>query len=192
MPDGQIDDPPDPLLQNPAYRAGQTFAARLRARRRPAADEAEREPAGLSDDDQQEAARLTEQDQRESRRGSYPMSFALRADLKDRLNKFRGEGGNFNVSGLCNDAIERELDRLTSGNAVVQRLRVELTERRGLAWTMGYQSGRKWAEEVATWLEITEYATRYTNRDVKVRIHNEDSQFMYSEFSGRFHAPESD
>jgi len=70
------------------------------------------------------------------------MSFALRGDLKERLNKFRDEGGIINVSGTCNEAIERELDRLESGNAIVQRLRVELTERHGPSWTMGFQAGR--------------------------------------------------
>src|SRR5258708_2200028 len=109
--------------------------------------------------EQQLRARV-EQEQRESRR-TTPMSFALRGDLKERLNRFRTDGGTINVSGICNDAIEHELDRLGSGGAVAQRLRVESTDRRGPSWTMGYRVGRKWAEEVASWLEITAYATTY-------------------------------
>jgi len=147
-----------------------------------------RETARLAD---QEADRLAEQDQRESRR-TTPMSFALRGDLKDRLTRFRAEGGNINVSGICNDAIERELDRIESGNVVVQRLRVELTERRGPSWTMGYQAGRKWAEEVASWLEITGYATQYTDADVKVERFDESGFGMWVDFRGPFRAPVRD
>lgn len=132
-----------------------------------------------------------EEGDREGRR-AVPMSFALRADLRERLTKFRDEGGTINVSGICNEAIERELDRIQSGNAVVQRLRVELTERRGPSWTAGYQTGRKWAEETASWLEITEYATRYTSRDVGVKVAFEGEPEMYYEFRGRFLAPERD
>jgi len=151
-------------------------------------DEDRREAGRLGD---LEADRLADQDQRESRR-TTPMSFALRADLKERLNKFRSEGGNINVSGIANEAIERELDRMESGNAVVQRLKVELTERRGTSWTWGYQAGRKWSEEDASWLEITEQATRYTNRDVKVEMYDADTQYMFVEFTGRFRAPARD
>lgn len=157
----------------------------------------------LTDEDRRAAARLAEEqqrdapdqggepEQRDSRR-TTPMSFALRAELKDRLNRFRLEGGSINVSGICNDAIERELGRMESGNAVVQRLRVELTERRGPSWTMGYHAGRKWAEEIASWLEITAYATRYTDRDVKVEVVNEDDPDMYVVFRHAFRAPERD
>ncbi len=120
------------------------------------------------------------------------MSFALRGDLKERLNRFRTDGGTINVSGICNDAIEHQLDRLGSGGAVAQRLRVELTDRRGPSWTMGYRVGRKWAEEVASWLEITAYATTYLDREVKVQKFYNDAPEMYVAFYGRFRAPERD
>lgn len=189
-----------------ARRAGRRvgeLAASMAERESARSSEAdEREPARLTEEDQRLADRLTEedqrvadrlaeQDQRDSRR-TTPMSFALRADLKDRLNRFRSEGGTINVSGIANDAIERELDRIESGNAVVQRLRVELTERRGPSWTLGYQTGRTWAQEIASWLEITEYATRYTSRDIKVEMYDEGTQYMYVAFTGRFRAPERD
>jgi hypothetical protein len=139
----------------------------------------------------------SDQEPRDGRR-TAPMSFALRADLKERLSRFRADGGNINVSGICNEAIERELGRIESGNAVVRRLLVELTERRGPSWTLGYQAGRKWAEETASWLEITEWATRYRNHDVKVGQHEEDFATLpegpgvWLTFEGRFHAPERD
>ncbi len=179
----------DEQHQAPMAVEGRADADRLAAQLAATMSEEDRgEAAQLAD---LEADRLAEPDQRESRR-TTPMSFALRADLKDRLNKFRSEGGNINVSGLANDTIERELDRIESGNALVQRLRVELTERRGTSWTWGYQAGQKWAEEDASWLEITEQATRYTNRDVKVETYNEDSPYMYAAFTGRFRAPTRD
>ncbi len=149
--------------------------------------------ARLSEEDRRVAARLAEQeDQPEVGRRSTPMSFALRADLKERLNKFRTEGGTINVSGICNEAIERELDRIQSGNAVVQRLRVELTERRGPSWTLGYQAGRKWAEELASWLEITAFATGYAEQDVDVVVINEQGFDSWVQFMGSFRAPERD
>jgi len=200
-----MSDSSDPV--NRARRAGRETAEHLRRviderAARAAAELAPLAAAQLADDGGEPARmpdldaeiRLPDQDQRESRR-TTPMSFALRADLKDRLNKFRSEGGNINVSGIANDAIERELDRMESGNAVVQRLRVELTDRRGPSWTMGYQAGRKWAEEIASWLEITAYATRYTDRDVKVLKLNGDDEAdpdMYVMFLNSFHAPERD
>jgi len=156
--------------------------------------------ARLNEEDRRLAALVADQavepvaelEQREGRRAT-PMSFALRADLKDRLNKFRSEGGTINVSSICNDAIERELERIQTGNALVQRLRVELTERRGPSWTTGYHEGRRWAEDVASWLEITEYSTRYTSRDIRVKVYNEESEeHMFLDFVGRFRAPERD
>jgi hypothetical protein len=152
-------------------------------------------PAGIVELEKRATANLTELSQRmmsEGDRRTTPMSFAIRGDLKERLTRVRGEGTAINVSSICNDAIERELDRIESGNALVQRLRIELTERRGFAWTMGFQAGRKWAEDTATWLEITEFATVYTGRDVKVVMYNEDSEHMYVGFTGRFRAPERD
>jgi hypothetical protein len=121
------------------------------------------------------------------------MSFALRADLRDRIVRFRKEGSSINVSAICNEAIERALDRLESGNAVVQRLRVELTERHGPSWTMGFQAGRKWAEEVASWLEITRYATQYTDpAEVQVVVVDMEGMDTWAEFRGPFRAPERD
>jgi hypothetical protein len=161
--------------------------------RNPLEEDDQRAAARLSDEDRRGSARLAEQEEQpEVGRRTTPMSFALRADLKERLNKFRTDGGTINVSGICNEAIERELDRIQSGNAVVQRLRVELTERRGPSWTAGYQTGRKWAEEIASWLEITEYATRYTSRDIKVKLYLEESPEEFVAFMGRFRAPERD
>jgi hypothetical protein len=119
------------------------------------------------------------------------MSFALRADLRDRLTKFRSEGGTINVSGIANDAIERELDRIESGNAVRQRLLVELTERRGPAWTQGYQAGQQWGEARASWLEISEYATRLGDKDVLV-VGVGNRGFEEPEFVGAFRAPVRD
>jgi hypothetical protein len=167
-------------------------AGRVRQR---AAEVAARWVAGLetkqrAEEDGGERDRPAEQDLKESRR-STPMSFALRADLKERLSRFRSEGRTINVSDISNKAIERELDRIESGNAVAERLRVELTERRGPSWTIGYQTGRKWAEEVASWLEITGYATRYTDLDVKVEVL--DAGFgKWAEYLGTFRAPERD
>jgi len=149
--------------------------------------------APLSEEDRRTGARLAEQEEQpEGGRRTTPMSFALRADLKERLNKFRADGGSINVSGLCNEAIERELDRIQSGNVLVQRLRVELTERRGPSWTLGYQAGRKWAEELASWLEITAFATGYTEQDVDVIVMNEQGFNSWAQFMGSFRAPERD
>jgi len=145
--------------------------------------------AGLADLGQQTIARLNAEE-KESRR-TAPMSFALRADLKERLARFRDEGGTINVSGIANEAIERELDRLESGNAVRQRLLVELTERRGPSWTQGYQAGRQWGEAWASWLEITEYATRFSDRDVAVAAVG-NRGFEEPEFAGAFRAPVRD
>ncbi len=135
---------------------------------------------------------VDEPDLREPGRRSTPMSFALRADLKDRLTRLRNDGRTINVSEISNKAIEGYLDRIESSSAIVQRLRMELTERHGPSWTMGYQAGRKWAEDTATWLEITEFATRYTGRDVKVEMYHEDTEYMYVAFTGRFQAPVRD
>ena len=146
--------------------------------------------AGLNKPDQLLSAIPPELEQRAPGRRTTPMSFALRADLKERLDRFR-EGGSINVSRICNDAIERELDRVESGNAVVQRLRVELTERHGPSWTMGYQAGRKWAEEMASWIEITAYATRHTEADVAIDFHS-DGFHDWGMFLGGFKAPERD
>jgi hypothetical protein len=128
--------------------------------------------------------------EKESPRRTEPMSFAIRPEVKDRLARFRKEGGTINVSGLCNEAIERELNRLASGGSVLQRLRVELTARRGQSWTLGFQEGRKWAEEKASWLEITDYATRTTELDVKVKWENSYEQSV--DFVGLFRAPARD
>ena len=188
--------PDDPRPEEAARRAGRLAAAL--AARLAGGDQAN--AARLGDDYDREArivenrletAGQTEQEPNESRR-TVPMSFALRGDLKERLGRFREQGGSINVSGLANEAIERELDRIESGNSVVQRLRVELTERRGPSWTMGFQAGRKWAEEVASWLEITAYATRYADQDVKIQMFYKDDPEMYVAFQGSFHAPERD
>jgi hypothetical protein len=190
------DVPDDVRPQEAARRAGR-LAAQLAAR---LAGGDQEQAARLGDDYEREAsivenrletAGQTEQEVREARR-TVPMSFALRGDLKERLGRFREQGGTINVSGIANEAIERELDRLESGNSVVQRLRVELTERRGPSWTMGFQAGRKWAEDVASWLEITEYAVRYAVSDVKVQAFYGDDPEMYVAFSGSFSAPERD
>jgi hypothetical protein len=195
--------------KEPARRAGRAVARVLNAdrRRREAAlaedqrlqerhlnSEDQRADDRLNVQDGRDTARLAEQEEQpdSSRRGTAPMSFALRWDLKERLTKFRGEGGTINVSGICNDAIERELDRQETGNAVVQRLLVELTDRRGPSWTLGYQRGKKWAEETASWLEITEFATRYTSRDIAVKALYEGEPEMYYVFAGRFRSPERD
>jgi hypothetical protein len=200
--------PDSTTAEEPARRAGRALtvrAAKLAAEARQAArldQQDEQQLAPLVHDDRRQAGRLAaehqpdasalaEQDQRESRRAT-PMSFALRADLKERLAKFRDEGGSINVSAISNEAIERELDRIQSGNAVVQRLRVELYERRGPSWTLGYQAGRKWAEEIASWLEITTYASKYTDQDVDVVVINEQGFDMWAQFMGSFRAPERD
>ena len=127
------------------------------------------------------------------------MSFALRPDVKARLDRFRNGGGVINVSRLSNDAIERDLDRQQGGNRVVERLKVELTERRGPEWTAGYQVGRKWAEEQANWREITDFGTRYSPDDVQVERKREGYMgepgmydFEWLEFTGRFCAPAED
>src|SRR5260370_4967968 len=114
------------------------------------------------------------------------MSFALRRDLKERLNRFRTDGGTINVSGICNDAIEHQLDRLGSGGAVAQRLRVELTDRRGPSWTIGYRVGRKWAEEVAIWLEINAYATTDLDRERKGHKFYNNSPEIYVPYYDQF------
>jgi hypothetical protein len=167
--------PDDDAPEDAARRAGRVLGAQV--------------AAGLADLGQQTIARLVAEE-KESRR-TAPMSFALRADLKERLARFRDEGGTINVSGIANEAIERELDRLESGNAVRQRLLVELTERRGPSWTQGYQAGRQWGEAWASWLEITEYATRFGDTDVAV-VAVGNRGFEEPEFAGTFRAPVRD
>lgn len=117
------------------------------------------------------------------------MSFALRPDVKARLDNFRRTGGSINVSRICNDAILAELDQDDRKGRVAQRLRIELTSRRGPAWVQGRAEGRRWAEHEASWVEITAYASRFTDRDVAVKDSYRSGTLVLV-FGGTFRAPQ--
>lgn len=116
------------------------------------------------------------------------MSFALRPDVKVLLEEFRRSGGSINVSKICNDAILAELSRDDRKGRVAQRLRIELTSRRGPAWVQGRAEGRRWAEDEASWVEITANATKYGDPDVMVKDSYRSGTLVLV-FGGSFRAP---
>ncbi len=116
------------------------------------------------------------------------MSFALRPEVKVRLEEFRRDGGSINVSKVCNDGILAELNHGDRKGRVAQRLRIELTSRRGPAWVQGRAEGRRWAEDEASWVEITGNATRWGEKDVAVKDSYRSGTLVLV-FAGAFRAP---
>lgn len=114
------------------------------------------------------------------------LSITIRPETKARLDTRRSA---INVSQVADTAINRELDRLEQPAvpSFVERLRGELTERRGPEWSAGYEEGQSWGEQTASWLQLTLYATRYGSSDVVVVAERNRPYF-----SGRFHAPDED
>jgi len=132
-------------------------------------------------------------------RRQVPHSISLPPEVKAQLEGFRKDGGDINVSQIASAAIQRELERLQTGNRVVERLKVELSERRGPEWTAGYQEGKRWAENEASWVDITRYAIRYKSSDVGVEHKGVGDigepgvyEYEWLEFTGRFEAPLDD
>ena len=126
------------------------------------------------------------------------MSFAIRPEVKDRLEGFRKAGGSINVSRACNAAILTELERCEKPGLadVVARLRVESDRRRGAPYRDGHLEGQDWARSRGSWAEICFYA-ELTEADVLIEnttwtTEDKTRQWFVPTFKGRFLAPEAD
>ena len=77
-------------------------------------------------------------------RRAVRLNISIRPETKARLDDVRAETGSaINVSGVCDAAINSELDRLEKPGLVdvIARLRVENDRRRGAPYRLGHGRG---------------------------------------------------
>lgn len=88
-------------------------------------------------------------------------------ELLDRVRAWKGRG--LNISGVCAQALNREVDRLESAEladeafrSAVARLLTSRSEGRDESERRGYEDGFGWGGELASFFELKEIASEAT------------------------------